>query len=357
VIVVSNQADVLTFSPGVEHYSFAFGKENVAPGAHDFQTDSLLWLASCTKLLTAVAVMQLVESGEVTLDQDLSDILLEFKPPIPVCTFRSDGKLVVSSTDTALTLRILLTHTSGMVYEDGSPEVQAWRRALPESSIFHESNLRRDGKIERDFVYPLIFPPGAPGRWNYGTSIDWAGQVVERVNKHRLSLGSYLQKHIFEPLGLSSDMTFRPLLDPEKAKRLFARTRTHPDNSLSLDPMHEKRHRNSVDDSGGGGCYGTVRDYICILESLMLDDGKLLKTSSVTELLRPQLPDHPLLQARLQRNDDAKWVTMESANENTESIHWNWSLCGQVALDGVPGKCDEGLNMWSGWANTYWVGS
>ena len=354
--IAIDEASILLLSPGVERYNFAYGKENVASDSRDFQTDSLMWLASCTKLLTAAAVMQMVESGAVSLNQDLSTVLPEFKPPIPIVSFGPDGKLVTTSADKPLTLRILLTHTSGMAYENSSPEVQAWRGSLPQSSLFYESKLKRDGNIERDFVYPLIFPPGAPGRWNYGTSIDWAGKVVERVNKEKLSLGPYLEKHVFEPLGCSGDMTSRPLRDQARTKRLFARTRTHPDNTLSLDTMDEHPHRERVDESGGGGCYGTVQDYIHVLESLMLDDGRLLKSASVVELFRPQLPEHPLLQARLQRNDDAKWITMESADEDITKVRWNWSLCGQVAVDGVPGKCDAGLNVWSGWANTYWVG-
>jgi CubicO group peptidase (beta-lactamase class C family) len=354
-LLLTHKSTTLTSVLGVERYFYQFGKENALPDAAPFKQDSLLWLASCTKLMTAVAVMQQVEQGNVSLDQDLSPILPEFKPPIPVANFDSTGKLILTTTDQPLTLRILLTHTSGLAYEHGCPELKAWRQSLPESSPWHESKMKHDGTIERDFLHPLIFPPGESGRWNYGPSIDWAGKVVERVNPDKLKLGAYLAKYVFKVLGMSDDMTFRPLDDPEKAKRLFARCRTHPDLSLTIDPMEEQPHKHRVDDQGGGGCYGTVRDYIKVLESIMLDDGKLLDSKSVAELLRPQLPEHPVLQAKLQRNDDAQWVCMESADEDSSKVRWSWSLCGEVALDGVPGKCEAGLNFWSGWANTYWV--
>ncbi len=317
--------------------------------------DSLLWIASCTKLVCAISVLQLVERGLVTLDQPLSDILPEFKPPIPLATFNDAKELVMSSTDKPLTLRTLLSHSSGLVYAYPHTEVYAWKQTLPESSPHHPSKVGARN-ITTDYLQPLVFEPGAPGRWQYGPGIDWVGKVVERVNPEGLRLGQYMAKYVFGPLGMA-DTTFRPLGDPKFKDRLFARSYRNEDGSLTIDPMETHPHIEPVDDSGGGGLFSTASNYIKVLESLLLDDGKLLPSHKVEELFSPQLPESPMLQQKLAANNDAKMLSFETEVEGTDHVRWSFSLCGLSALNGVSGKSEEGLALWSGLANCFWVSS
>ena len=338
---------------GVQRYQNSFGKENVAPDAEDMKLDSLMWIASCTKPLTAISILQLVERSRVALDEPLDKILPEFAPPVPVVTVSESGELVTTSTDKPLTLRILLTHTSGLAYGHPGTPVDAWRKSLPESSDFHPSKIGKR-EIGVDYRQPLIFLPGEPGKWKYGPSIDWVGKVVERVNGEGLSLGDYMAKYIFGPLEMTST-TFRPVQDPRYKDRLFARSKRLADGSLVVDPMEQHAHLEPVDEMGGGGLYSTVRDYIKVLESLLLDDGKLLPSHRVEELFTAQLPESPELQKRLAANDDAIALTFDTEVEGTDHVRWSWSLCGLSVLNDVPEKCTAGTGLWSGLANLYWV--
>ncbi|KAH8898078.1 beta-lactamase [Thozetella sp. PMI_491] len=336
----------------VHRYTHSFGKENVAPDAKDMTLDSLLWIASCTKLVTAISCLQVVEKGLVTLDQPLSEILPEFKPPIPVVDFNDANELVMSSTDKPLTLRALLSHSSGLSYAHPWTSLYAWRQTLPESSPYHQSKVGKKD-ITIDYLHPLIFEPGAPGRWQYGPGIDWAGKVVERVNPEGLTLGQYMAKYVFAAVGID-DATFRPLHDPKFKDRVITRSLRHEDGSLTVDPMELYPHIEPVDDTGGGGLYSTARQHIKILESLLLDDGKLLPSHRVEELFTPQLPESPNLQKRLAENDDANAHTLETEIEGTDHVRWNFSLCGLSALNSVPARSEAGTGLWSGLLNCYW---
>ncbi len=106
-------------------------------------------------------------------------------------------------------------------------------------------------------------------------------------------------------------------------------------------------HIAPVDDTGGGGLYSTPRDYIKVLESLLLDDGKVLPSHRVDELLAAQLPESPELQRRLAKNDDAIGATFETVVEGTDHVQWSFSLCGLAALNSVPERSEAGTD-WQG---------
>ena len=75
-------------------------------------------------------------------------------------------------------------------------------------SIWSPSNLQDNRSVTTDLFGPLIFEPGTPGRWEYSTGIDWAGQVVERVNPDGLKLDEFIDKHIWQPLGMEYDASW-----------------------------------------------------------------------------------------------------------------------------------------------------
>lgn len=317
--------------------------------------DSLLWIASCTKLLTAISTLQLVERGLISLDQPLSSVLTEFKPPIPMVSpyAQAGGLPIVTSTDEPLTLRRLLTHTSGIGYEHAGAILEQWRQTLPESSAQHSSKIPRNRTITLDYLYPLLFQPGALGKWEYGAGVDWAGQVVERVNPEGLTLGPYMEKYIWGPLGMK-DTTFRPRQNTKLAQKLIQRVERLDDGGIALDPMERFPHIDPVDESGGGGLYSTSRDYIKVLESLLLDDGRLLSSEMVSELFRPQLPDSPDLQEKLAFSNDAEVLTMETDIVGPHIVKWNYGLGGLVAMDNIPGKGKAGIMTWSGLPCCFW---
>lgn len=90
--------------------------------------DTTFWIASCTKLLTTIAALQCVERGQLSLDTDVSDILPEWKTAEILTGFNENGEPQLSKTTPRITLRQLLTHSSGMGYDFLSADLAKWRQ-------------------------------------------------------------------------------------------------------------------------------------------------------------------------------------------------------------------------------------
>ncbi len=147
-------------------------------------------------------MLQVVERGLITLDEPLTKTSARVHAAHPgdqsfrVWRTRNDayGQDAFDSPHAAD------AHGPASYHGHPGTAVDGWRKTLPESSPHHYSKQgKRD--ITAGYLQPLIFPPGEPGKWNYGPSIDWAGKVVERINGEGLSLGQYMAKYIFELPG------------------------------------------------------------------------------------------------------------------------------------------------------------
>lgn len=90
-----------------------------------------------------------------------------------------------------------MTHSSGLSYDIFDPRLMKWRASRKEG-------LSKGKTLQEKYTFPLLFEPGTS--WSYGVGLDWAGQMVERVNGG-MSLGEYMKAHIWSPLGIN-DMTF-----------------------------------------------------------------------------------------------------------------------------------------------------
>jgi len=239
-----------------------------------------------------------------------------------------------------------------MSYENPDDILGRWRASLPEWSPQSKSHMPNPGRrnVVLEYLMPLLFAPGTPGKWKYGTSLDWAGKVVERVNTEGLTLGAYMDENILKPLAMHST-TFRPLSDPKFASRIIFRVNRLPDGTLAHNPM---RPNEPFDEAGGGGLFSTTEDFIKVLKSLLLDDEKLLSKATTAEMFRPQIPDHVNLQKTLAKNDEAKSLVRESGFASANEVEWNWGFGGLLAVNGAPGKAGKGILCWSGMANCFW---
>lgn len=238
--------------------------------------DTVLWLASCTKLLTGIACMQLVEQGRLSLDDsdELDHLAPELKN-LKVLIRGSDGLLTLVPQERAITLRMLMTHTgertnqsrakphlyngtianhtviaAGFGYAFDNPDLCEWARPIGIDDF--------SGK-KADVLYrPLMFQPGTA--FQYGVSIDWVGVVIERVTN--ISLEEYFHKFIFEPLEVT-DITFFPT--DEMKSRLAYMHRRKGDGSLIVSDHLLRSSLTSRDKLGfclgGCGCFGTLKDY------------------------------------------------------------------------------------------------
>ncbi len=180
-------------------YQGAFGRRSLASD-DAMRLDTVFRIASMTKAITAAAAMQMVEQGKLALDQPAGEVMPELADPQVLEGFDAAGKPVLRPAREKITLRRLLTHTAGFVYDtwNGNQKRYAEVTGLPAA---------RTGRLEA-LNAPLGFEPGE--RWEYGINIDWAGRMVEAVSGQNLEV--YMQQHILGPLGMR-DTSFEPRAD------------------------------------------------------------------------------------------------------------------------------------------------
>ena len=186
-------------------YEGAFGKRELGKDA-PMTLDTVVWIASMTKAITATAAMQLVERGQARPrapgQRDRGPALASAKV---LEGFDAAGKPRLRPAKRPITLRHLLTHTAGFAYEIWEPSIAQYQEATGTPGITTCTNAA--------LTTPLLFDPG--DRWDYGINIDWVGKMVEAVSGQ--TLDRYFQEHIFGPLGMK-DTAFK--IGPSQRARL-----------------------------------------------------------------------------------------------------------------------------------------
>lgn len=239
-------------------------------GAFGMNKDAILAIASMTKPVTSVAVMQLVETGKVKLDEPAAT----YVPELAKVQVLEGGKL--RAPKTPVTVRQLLTHTSGFAYEFMNRELYEYVNTGKVPRMMAGG----DGFLQA----PLLFDPGT--RWEYGIGIDWLGKLVERVSG--LSLEAYFRQRIFAPLGME-DTYFN--VPPEKQMRLVSVYQRKEDGGLAEQPRQSVKRLEFF--SGGGGLYSTASDYLKFTRALLgggqLGQGRILRPESVAKMGQNQI--------------------------------------------------------------------
>jgi methyl acetate hydrolase len=244
-------AVAMAATPDKITYTGAFGKRDSKSGVA-VTPDSIFTIASMTKPVTSVAAMQLVEQGKLKLDEPASTYIAELGSLQVLHGFdAATGKPILKPATKPVTLRTLLTHTSGFAYDTWFADMLRWEKesgtSLPLGTVAP--------------LTPLMFEPGS--RWQYGTSADWSGRLVETVSG--LTLEQYFQKNILEPLGMH-DTSF--LLTAEKFDRLVSEyTRRPKDGALEENPRNLPKPPKAF--NGGGGLYSTAGDYVRFMQMIL----------------------------------------------------------------------------------------
>jgi len=268
-------------------YQGASGKRDTIKNI-PMTVDSIFHIASMTKPITSVAVMQLVESGRVKLDEPAATYLPELSHVQLLEEFdASTGKAKLRSPNAIPTVRQLLTHTSGFAYDFFDPQLHGYvaTGAVPSARQGDDGFLKA----------PLLFDPGS--RWEYGISTDWLGKLVEKVSGQTLE--DYFRQHIFQPLGMTDTFFNVP---PEKQARVVALHQRQDDGSFLEPPPQPFTSVRFF--SGGGGLYSTASDYLKF-ERMLLGGGKLgnkriLQSDTVDLMSRNQIGDLMLVELRSQ---------------------------------------------------------
>jgi CubicO group peptidase (beta-lactamase class C family) len=249
----------------------AIGRQSIdAPD--EMRTDSVFWIASMTKAITTVAALQLVEQGKLRLDGPIGELLPDLAAPLVLKGFDGDGVPILRPAGTQLTLRHLLTHTSGFSYEFANGDLARYltQTGAPGTATGLKEGLRQ----------PLMFEPGT--KWEYGIGIDWVGQAVEAASG--MALDQYFEAHITGPLGMR-DTYFMPPAD-QRARRVAMHQR-RPDGGLMVIPFEPRPAPEFL--AGGAGLYSTAPDYLAFLRMILNQGGGLLKPETVAAMAANQI--------------------------------------------------------------------
>lgn len=308
------------------------------------QADDICTLASGTKLITTIAALQCVEDGLVSLTSDLSTAVPELAAKQVITGFSDDGKTPVLEPQTrAITLQMLLTHSAGTDYDFLNPHIDRW------NSTFSASVLNPDTKlpVEGLFDQPLGYQPGSS--WMYGAALDWVGRTIERLTGK--TLGDRVQERILSPLGIT-DAQFFPVSREDLRARLIDLNPSDPDGSgEAVMGKGSELNRRSDSHCGGHGLCMTTPDYLKVLQSLLANDGKILKPETVNSMFEQSLSVEAT--KGLEKAVASPWGPFFSVG-TTPGSKVGHGLGGLLTLQDVEGWYGEKTLTWIGGLSFTW---
>lgn len=300
-------------------------------GAGVLRPDSVVWIASMTKAVTGAAAMQLVERGKLTLDGPASDIVPELATKGILEGFDSSGKAIMRKPKRPITLRHLLTHTSGLGYDTWNADVMKYREATGIPAIGSCRNAA--------LTTPLLAEPGE--RWEYGISIDWAGKMVEAASGQRLD--RYMTEKLFAPLGMV-DTGFA--IGPAQRLR---KARMHTRGANGITAVDHEIPQTPEFHMGGGGLYSTVGDYLKFTQALLVGGGPILKPETVRLMAENSMEEGVLC-----RPLKSQLPNLSTDLDFVDGMKWGLSF--MINPTEMPGRRAAGSLAWGGLANAYyWI--
>jgi methyl acetate hydrolase len=332
---VAGVAVVLSGPEGVRYHGTA-GHLSLEQGAPAVDSSTVFRIASMTKSLASVAALQLIERGELELEQPVDTVLPSFADLQVLEGFDGEQPRLRPPTRRA-TIRHLLTHTSGLGYFFSSAEMMRYHGVTGTPTVL-------EGLLA-GLQVPLLFDAGE--RWEYGINVDWLGQVIEAVSGQ--TLGERLREEVFEPLGMN-DTSFA--LTPERRERLMGLYSRTPDGGLVPNPLDFSPAPEF--DAGGHGLYSTAHDYGRYMAALLgggtLDGGRILRAQTVDLAFSDHLHGAPLPSI-------IRSAMPELSNDIPSlPVAQGWGLGFHLTLEDLEGMRRAGTGDWAGIFNCYyWI--
>jgi methyl acetate hydrolase len=317
---------------GIE-YEGIFGRRRL-DGGPAMTRDTVFRVASMIKPITSVAALQLVEQDKLSLDAPVPDIDPALGAPQVLDGFDAGGAPQLRPAKRPISLRQLLTHTAGFTYRLWDAKALQYARAIDRLPSADRNGMPHT---------PLMFDPGE--RWQYGTSIDWVGRIVEMISGESLDI--YFRKNILDPLGMN-DTAFA--ISAQQRAREASVHRRGSDGSLTA--TQQQTARQSL--SGGGGIYSTGPDYLAFIRMLMqggsLDGVRILRSDTVSLMGRNQIGK---IEAGVLR------TTVPALSNNIDffpDISLKWGFGHMINMQAGPDGRTAGSLTWGGLFNTYyWI--
>ncbi|WP_413667885.1 serine hydrolase domain-containing protein [Mucilaginibacter sp. Mucisp86] len=259
--------------------------------------DAIFRIASQTKAITSVAVMMLFEEGKFLLDDPISKYLPTFAHPAVVDQFNDkDSTYTTIPAKREITIRDLLTHTSGIEYAQiGSPKMKAIYAKAGIPAGFVADKIMLADVMSKLGKLPLLHQPGE--RWTYGMNIDVLGYLVEKVSGK--SLDQFFKERIFTPLGMNDTYFYIPAVKQNRLVTAYTFDQSgHITNwSKSTFPSFDVNYPKTAGTyyAGGAGLSSTIKDYATFLQ-MMLNGGvyngqRLLARHTVNMMTTNQIGD------------------------------------------------------------------
>ena len=317
-------------------YEGAAGKRRLDQAA-DMTTDSVFAIFSTTKAMTGTAVLQLVEEGKLDLDAPAKTYAPDLGKLQVIEGFDDKGEPRLRAPKRDITTRMLMVHSAGLGYDFINHTYNRLAQEKGQPSVITASKA--------SLMTPLLFDPGE--RWEYGTNLDWCGQIVESIAGRRL--GEVFKTRIFEPLGIQ-DTAFE--LTDAMRRRLAGIHARNADGSLT--PMDFELPANPEIHMGGHGLYGTIGDYMRFIRMWLNDGagehGRVLKAETVRMAEKNHLGNNKVTAITgviTSLANDAEFFPGQSKS---------WALSFMINDEQAPTGRPAGALGWAGLANLfYWI--
>ncbi len=317
-------------------YEGAAGKRTLGEDA-DFTVDTTCAIFSTTKAIGGTACLQLVEDGKLDLDAPAKQYAPAIGELAVLDGFDDDGTPRTRPTKRDITTRMLLTHTAGFGYDFFNETYNRLAQEQGQPSVITASKAALNT--------PLLFEPGE--RWEYGSNIDWAGQVVEGITGQRL--GEVMQERIFDPLGMDSTSF---TMTEDMRSRLAKIHQRGEDGKLEptdlVLPQEPEVHM------AGHGLYSNALDYAKFIRMWLNDgagpDGQILKKETVEMAAGNHLGDLKIKML------PGVIPSLSNDAEFFPGMPKSWALTFMINDEEAPTGRPAGALAWAGLANLYyWI--
>ena len=305
-------------------YNEAFGKSSTVTNT-PMTKDTIFNMASMTKPITSTAIMILVDEGKLKLDDELAKYLPKWKDPQVISKFNeADASFETRPAKRQITIRHLLTHTSGIGYGFASPMLT--------------KIMEKTKKSEMDS--PLLFDPGES--WAYGASTRVLGLVVEAISGQKID--AYLQARVLGPLGMN-DTSY--LVPTTKYSRVVAVNARNASGKFEERPVPATIPATV---QGDGGLYGTASDYGLFLRMLLnrgtLNGKRILSEQSAKLMLEPATGTVVVKEQQSANLSLSRNFPVGAGKDK-------WGLGFQLAAEKLPNRRSPGSGTWAGIFNTH----
>jgi len=294
-----------------------------------------------TKLITTIGALQLAEQGLLDLDTPITVYAPSLSKLLVLEGFDDQDNPIFENANRAPTVRELMTHTGGYVYE-------VWNGNAKKAAELGVSESQSSGGITY-LAAPLAFEAGTA--WEYGINTDWLGVIIERISGQ--SLSAYFDEHIFGPLRMVDTFYELPEKKIDRSVTVMVRAGDELTELPRLQPAPMEKG-SMPHYGGGGGLYSTVADYGRVLQMLLsegtLDGESLLKPETVESMFNNNIGD---IQLGILETVMPEW-------SNTADLSFgNPATFGLGLLlhsEGIEGGRKAYSGSWAGLFNSYyWV--